>query len=106
DDDEGALEAMRDVVRPGGGVLIAVPQHPWLWSEIDEFSHHRRRYTQAELRSKLRAAGLDIVRMTSFATAAVPILSITRRLPQRFDPERELRVSPGANAILGSLFAL
>jgi SAM-dependent methyltransferase len=106
DDDVAALAAMRDVVRPGGGLLITVPQHPWLWSEVDDFSHHRRRYTRTALRSKLLSAGLDVVRMTSFVAVGVPILWISRRVPQRFDPERELRISTTANAILGWCLAV
>ena len=106
DDDLGALSALRDVVKPGGLVLIAVPQHPWLWSTIDDFSRHRRRYTRAELRSKLESVGLQVVRMTSFAVAALPALWITRHIPQPFDPERELRISRIPNAIFGALAAM
>jgi SAM-dependent methyltransferase len=106
DDDTGALAAMRDAVKPGGGVLITVPQHPWLWSAVDEFSHHRRRYTRAELRAKLASAGLEVIRMTSFAAAGLPLVWISRRVPRRFDPERELNIPSAANAVLGWLLAL
>jgi len=106
DDDASALAAMRDVVRPRGGVLVTVPQHPWLWSAVDDFSHHRRRYTRAVLRSKLAAAGLEVLRMTSFVAAGLPVLWISRRRPQQFDPEREMRICPVANAIMGGLLAL
>lgn len=105
DRDGDALAAMRDAVRPGGGVLITVPQHPALWSQVDEFSHHRRRYTRAELQSKLRSAGFDVLRMTSFVTSALPILWVSRRIPQQFDPERELRISPVANNVMSWLLA-
>jgi len=106
DDDVAALAAMRESVRPGGGIVIAVPQHPWLWSEVDVFTHHRRRYTRSVLREKLISVGLEVMRMTSFVAVGVPILWISRRLPQKFDPERELRISPSANAVLGWLLRL
>ncbi len=103
DEDGEALAAIRAVVRPGGGVLITVPQHQWLWSAIDDFSHHRRRYSRAELRSKLEGAGLEIVRMTSFMTAVLPIMLWSRRKKSRtLDPERELRIPAAVNAILGA----
>ena len=86
--------------------MITVPQHPWLWSRVDEFSHHRRRYTRADLRSKLSSAGLQVVRMTSFVTVGVPILWLSRRVPQQFDPESEFRISRPANAALGWCLAL
>jgi SAM-dependent methyltransferase len=103
DDDVGALEAMRDAVRRGGAVLITVPQHPSLWSEVDDFSHHRRRYTRPELADKLRRAGFSIVRMTSFASAVLPMMLVSRRLPKGFDPERELRVPALANRLLSTV---
>jgi SAM-dependent methyltransferase len=106
DADVEALGAMREALKPGGGVIITVPQHPWLWSEVDDFSHHRRRYTRTELRAKLERSGFNVVRMTSFVAAAVPILMVTRRIPRTFDPERELRISPRANAVMGSLLGL
>src|SRR5262249_35832950 len=87
-DDRGALEAMREAVKPGGAVLITVPQHPSLWSAVDDFSHHRRRYTRRELSMKLGIAGLSIVRMTSFAFTLLPMMLVSRKLPQKFDAER------------------
>src|SRR5207244_1562327 len=36
EEDETALEQLRATVRPGGGVLLTVPQHPWLWGPADE----------------------------------------------------------------------
>jgi hypothetical protein len=40
-------------------------QHPFLWSEVDEFSHHKRRYTRRELVAKVEAAGLQVRLATS-----------------------------------------
>jgi SAM-dependent methyltransferase len=106
DDDRSALAAMRVAVRPGGGVLITVPQHPWLWSAVDDFSHHRRRYTRAELREKLETAGFRIVRMTSFTSLLLPVLLLSRIKPGQFDPERELKVPAVVNAIFRALLAV
>jgi len=43
DDDEHMLREMGNTVRPGGGLVVTVPQHPRLWSRVDDFSRHRRR---------------------------------------------------------------
>src|SRR5258708_13686084 len=43
-DDEGVLRGMRAATRTGGGTVIPVPQHPWLWSHPDDIAHHQRRY--------------------------------------------------------------
>jgi hypothetical protein len=94
---------MHDAARPGGTVLVTVPQHPSLWSTVDDFSHHRRRYTRHELASKLTLVGLRVKRITSFALAALPAIVVSRALAHTFDPERELRVPPLANQLLGAV---
>lgn len=103
DNDVGALEAMRDAVRPGGAVIITAPQHPSLWTAVDDFSHHRRRYTRAELTSKLVSVGLMVTRITSFSLAVLPAMVASRLLARTFDPERELRVPAAANCLLALL---
>jgi SAM-dependent methyltransferase len=103
DDDEAALAEMREAVRPGGGIVLTVPQHPWLWSEVDAFSHHKRRYTRNELLAKLHRVGFQPARVTSFCSVVLPLLAAARlrsRLsPRAFDPAAELRISDLANGV-------
>jgi SAM-dependent methyltransferase len=104
DQDQEVLARMRRAVRPGGGVLLTVPQHPFLWSALDDFSRHRRRYTRSELIGKVEAAGLQVVRTTSFVSLLLPSLLLARRLgprsADRLDPLAEYRLSPLLNATL------
>jgi len=58
DDDVAALRAMKECLKPGGKVLIAVPAHRWMWSAHDVVNHHHRRYSKASLRKAIDAAGL------------------------------------------------
>src|SRR2546427_8825761 len=58
DDDVAGLKEMRRVLGPRGRVLLFVPAFMFLWGVQDDVSHHRRRYTLAELKEKLEAAGL------------------------------------------------
>src|SRR4051812_25039160 len=88
---ELVVEQMRDAVVPGGGVLVTVPQHRWLWTPLDDYAQHERRYTHPELRGVLESAGLKVVRMTSFVSLLLPLLLVSR-LRQRgkpVDPESE-----------------
>lgn len=106
DDDRGVLKQMYEAARPGGGVVITVPQHQWLWSASDAFSHHRRRYSQRELRDKLTGAGFVVERMTSFMSALLPAMVVSRWRDQRvecYDPVRELRIGDGLNALCAAV---
>ena len=110
DQDQAALDSIARAVRPGGGVLLTVPQHRWLWSANDEYGHHRRRYRRGELVAKARAAGLDVLRTTSFVSLLLPAMFVSR-LRQRgpiesFDPMTEYRCSPGLNALLERVLGL
>ncbi len=100
-EDEAALAALRRAVRPGGGVLVTVPQHRWLWSETDRYSGHERRYTRAELIGKLEAAGLGVRWTTSFTTVLLPAMAASRAWQavsgRPYDPARELRLAGGVD---------
>lgn len=104
-DDAQVLVRARRALRPGGGLLLTVPQHPWLWSATDEYAGHRRRYSRAELLEKLRAAGLEPERVTSFVSAPLPLLAAARkgrRRPGAAEFESELNPPPWANRALGA----
>jgi SAM-dependent methyltransferase len=91
EDDERVLGEMYGCCRPGGGAIITVPQHPWLWSYRDEFAGHVRRYRRA-----------DLLRM-------LPLMALSRlrqKTPQRFDASSELRVGRTVNRVLGAVMAL
>lgn len=103
-EDEAVLASMHSALRPGGGLLLTVPQHPWLWSSQDEAAHHVRRYRQGELEAKLEQAGFSILRTTSFVTLLLPMMLASRignRLAGDSDPMREVRIGAFAN-LLGS----
>jgi SAM-dependent methyltransferase len=100
-EDETVLAELRRAVRPGGGVLVTVPQHRWLWSETDRYSGHQRRYTRAELVGKLEAAGLRVRFTTSFTSLLLPAMAASRAWQavsgRPYDPARELRIGAGAD---------
>jgi SAM-dependent methyltransferase len=104
EEDEQVLRQMHAACRPGGGVMITVPQHAWLWSRRDEIAQHRRRYSRRELLAKLAAAGFQRPWATSFVLLLLPLMALSRR--RRNVSSAELEVGPAANAALGSLMAL
>lgn len=83
DDDEAALASLHRALVPGGGLIVTVPQHPWLWSPADDYAEHQRRYTRRELSGKLAHAGFTTVRMTSFVTLLMPLMLASRLAERR-----------------------
>lgn len=78
-EDESVLRSMHRALRPGGGLFLSVPQHRWLWSAVDDAAGHVRRYRARELEQKVRAAGFEILRSTSFVSLLLPAMALSRR---------------------------
>jgi SAM-dependent methyltransferase len=68
EDDRALLHAAWKRLAPGGYLLLFLPALPALFGTLDEAFGHFRRYTRAELREKLRAAGftIELLRYTNF----------------------------------------
>ena len=108
-EDNTALAQMFNATRPGGGLLVTVPQQRYLWSASDEHAMHQRRYSCAELRRKVETAGFQIERITSFNSLLFPLMVWSRmqqKRDQEFQPWRELEISSALNKILESILKL
>jgi 2-polyprenyl-3-methyl-5-hydroxy-6-metoxy-1,4-benzoquinol methylase len=101
-DDGEAMRMLARAARPGGGVMVTVPQHRWLWSPVDDYSGHQRRYRRAELVALARAAGLHVVLVTSFVSLLLPLMLLSRVMNRgrAVEPRREFAVSTRANRAL------
>ncbi len=106
EEDQVVLGQMHRAIRPGGGLLLTVPQHDFLWSHMDEHAYHVRRYAARDLVAKVAAAGFKVERMTSFVSLLLPLMMMSRlrkRVPSdQFDPMAELRLGVFANTVLAS----
>jgi SAM-dependent methyltransferase len=86
-EDERVLRSIHRALKPNGGILLTVPQHPWLWSHRDEMVGHVRRYTAKELKEKVVEAGFKIIFATSFVSFLLPLMWISRKVrPWDRDP--------------------
>jgi SAM-dependent methyltransferase len=105
DEDEEVLAQMHQATRPGGGVLVSVPQHPWLWSAVDEYSFHRRRYTAKQLVERVERAGFRVVHKTSFVSLLLPAVALSRRRErgkETYDPNTEYALPDAVERLFGA----
>jgi SAM-dependent methyltransferase len=113
DDDLGTLRHLFALLEPGGILALTVPAHPFLFDEMDEIAHHRRRYARRELRGKLEAAGFRVRRLAHFMAPLVPLVALRaarRVLGARASAlerrKAELGVTPVLNPLLRALLRL
>jgi SAM-dependent methyltransferase len=102
-DDEGVLRGMRAATETGGGTIIAVPQHPWLWSRADDIAHHQRRYRRGELETKLLRNGFEVLFSSSFTALLLPLMVASRVMSRGKDQDdnvyREFRLNRYVNGV-------
>lgn len=104
EEDQEVLSQMRKAVRQGGGIILTVPQHPFLWSQTDDYGHHVRRFTAKELKNKAEDAGFEVLKMTSFVSLLFPLMAISRlknrHSADAYDPMSEVKI----NHLMNTLF--
>lgn len=106
-DDEGVLAQIRGALVTGGGVVIAVPQHPWLWSRADEIAYHERRYRRGELERKLEQSGFEVLFSTSYTSLLLPMMVASRLRARGVDRneqvEQEFALDPRINRLFTAI---
>ena len=109
-DDVRVLKEAARALHAGGGLVITVPQHPFLWSRFDKRAMHVRRYAARELRDKVTAAGFEVVMMTSYVSLLLPLMMLSRLYRRRPRPGAdelfEMRVGRATNALLETVLAV
>lgn len=108
DDDIAGLKEMFRVTKKGGYAVIFVPAFMWLWGVQDDISHHRIRYTKAQITERLEKAGFIIDRATyANFTFFAPILggrTIMKLTGIKPESENNITIN-GLNGIFGKLFS-
>jgi ubiquinone/menaquinone biosynthesis C-methylase UbiE len=103
EDDEAVLRGLRRVTQTGGGTIVAVPQHPWLWSRSDDVAHHQRRYRRSELEEKFRRNRFEVLFSSSFTAMLLPLMAASRLKGRgkenNDDINREFMLSPRINSL-------
>jgi SAM-dependent methyltransferase len=105
-EDQQVLSEMFRAVKPGGGIILTVPQHPFLWSQTDVRACHVRRYSVKELKEKVEKAGFSIRMSTSFVSLLLPLMALSRlnkKKATNTDQLTELKVGGAVNWVLENI---
>ena len=112
EEDSTVLAQLYQACKPGGGIVLTVPQHRWLWSQADDFAHHKRRYLRRELLDKVTRAGFRTIYATSFVSLLLPLM-LVQRLAKKSGTSVEqqmegvgLHTGRVVNALLGTIMWL
>ncbi|ODT82127.1 MAG: hypothetical protein ABS76_09445 [Pelagibacterium sp. SCN 64-44] len=104
------LKQLYKAANRGGLLILTVPQHQWLWSEVDVYSQHERRYTAPALHAAVEAAGFRVIDSTSFVTFLLPLMLLSRVLGRGrradADPLSEFKIPGWLNGMLTQVMRL
>jgi len=78
EDDVAAILNIYKMLNKEGVAIITVPQHMFLWSNLDEIVKHKRRYSRRELVTKLQENEFETSYVTSFVFVLFPLMFISR----------------------------
>jgi SAM-dependent methyltransferase len=110
EEDQLVLAEIYKAMQAGGGLIITVPQHKFLWSVLDQVSQHKRRYSRKEIVKKLGQAGFVTIYVSSFVTFLFPIMLLSRIFRRKVNASSytlstslEYRVGSVVNKIFGQI---
>jgi SAM-dependent methyltransferase len=72
DDPSSIVRTVSGSVKPGGNLIVLVPNGPALFGALDESLGHRRRFRAAEIRRILESQGLTVESEDQINKAGVP----------------------------------
>jgi glycosyltransferase involved in cell wall biosynthesis/phospholipid N-methyltransferase len=80
EDDAATLRYIRTILRPGGHLLLLVPNDPKAYGTIDKEIGHYRRYTPAHLRQLMTDCGYTVDDVLKFNRASMPGWRVTGQI--------------------------
>lgn len=103
--DHDAIRNVALMLRPNGLVILTVPAHSWLWSQDDIIGHHKRRYTRSSLSQVLTDNGFEVLHISYFFIAILPLLLLRTLIRNANKPipkqlNKEIKMNKLLNFIL------
>lgn len=114
EDDTAFLKEIKGKLKPGDVIIITTPAYNWLWSEMDDYARHHRRYTKTMLKKLAVSAGLKLKYSSYFFSFLWPLTLLVRVLPYKLGrrrsdeelmaDEKQQHTSPGLVGAVMSFF--
>jgi len=82
-DDAKGLSNIAGTLMPGGRAIVLVPQDQRIYGTLDEVLGHYRRYSEAELRERMEAAGFEVEHVLHFNRVTRPGWYLNGRILKR-----------------------
>jgi len=82
EEDDSALAAIKNKLKPEGHLILTVPAFSFLWSKHDEVFHHKRRYNIKQIKKKLKVMDFKIIKASYLYFLLFPFVLTMRLLKQ------------------------
>ncbi len=108
ENDLGALNHLRENLKPSGKLILTVPAFMFLWSHHDVVNHHYRRYHMGELKCLLNRAGFEVKWCSYFNFLLFPLAlaeKVSKRLLNHRSDNTMPVPPPWANCLLGTVMS-
>jgi SAM-dependent methyltransferase len=119
EDDERVLANLNRSLKRGGILVLTVPACRMIWSAMDDYAGHKRRYSREEMKRKLEAAGFKVLKNSYFMMFLFPAIALSRimmrgrKTPGEGGHENtmarartELSLPPILNSLFGRIFTI
>lgn len=83
ENDHAGLANIFSALAPGGRAIVLVPEGQSVFGSIDEALGHFRRYSEAELKTKMEQAGFKVERILRFNRVSRPAWFVSGRILKR-----------------------
>jgi hypothetical protein len=88
EDDVDFLKRLSSNLSRGNKIVVTVPSYNWLWSDLDDYGGHYRRYNKKMIYSLAKESGLRVCYFSYFFSYLIPLIYALRKIPYKFRGKR------------------
>jgi 2-polyprenyl-3-methyl-5-hydroxy-6-metoxy-1,4-benzoquinol methylase len=104
ENDNSVMKKIHNMLKTNGCIVINVPSYPFLFGKHDVALGHKRRYSDNELKTKLKAAGFKIECFRHWNLLAFPITVLTKISKKDYPHEKVSNITTLSNLLEKLLF--